>query len=65
MFAGRDTLLYLKIDEFDSDEEKEKSLDNFNVELIQMLNLGNAETQEDKEIQDAIDKEMAYVNCLF
>ena len=57
--AGRDTLLYLKIDEFDSDEEKARTLENFNVELIQMLNLGNTETQEDKEIQDAIDKEMA------
>ena len=59
LFLGRDTLLYLRIDEFDSDEEKAKTVDSFNIELFQMLNLDNHETKEDKEIEDAINKEMA------
>lgn len=52
-------MLYLRIDEFDSDEEKAKTVDSFNIELFQMLNLDNHETKEDKEIEDAINKEMA------
>ena len=56
---------FLNIDEFDSDEEKDKGLSSFNLELFQMLNLDNNDTKqdkEDKEIEDAIDKAMAYVS---
>ena len=55
-------MLYLQIDEYDTEAEKLATIENFNMELFQFLNLENEMTKEDHEMEESIEKEIAYVS---